>query len=596
MVTDTMNISAGRVDLRQRPASGGWPRFAAGLIKTALLPLALVAALSGCEQADQGLTEPEPVGGPALLRRLTESQYRDSIRDIFGPDIPVVARFERALRDEGLIAVGTSVSGMSAFAMEQYDVAAQSVANAVFSDELRSRYLSCAPEPEATFDRDCANAFIRHYGPKLFRRPLTDGQVERYLHGAEEGTATLGSFYEGMKYALMGMMTAPQFLLRIEQTQPDSGATGEGNEGGTVQLDAYSKAERLSYFLTNTTLDDELLRAAAAGELDAREGLARQVDRLLVSPQFETAVREFFRDMLEFDLFDDLAKDSSIYPAFNSTVAADAQEQTLRDIVQLLLKENGDYRDLFTLDESFMTRALGVVYRQPVVPRDGWQRQKLSHDGERLGIQSQVSFLALHAHPGRSSPTLRGEAVRNIFLCQEVPDPPADIDFSVVQDPSNTYMPTARDRLQAHNNEPACSGCHKVMDPVGFALENFDGLGSFRTHENEALIDASGFLDGMAYHDGKGLAQALHDHPQTPRCVVEKMYRYAVGRDTEWYERAYVDYLIEQFSAEQYRLPELMRVIALSNNFFTIAVPETAATKVAGVNDASGAAGHEERP
>lgn len=578
-----------------RLPAGGWPRLATALRKTALLPLAIVAALGGCEQTDKGMVEPEPVGGPALLRRLTEAQYRDSIRDIFGPDIPVVARFERALRDEGLIAVGTSVSGMSPFAMDQYDVAAQSVASAVFSAELRSRYLSCAPEPEATFDRDCASVFIRHYGPKLFRRPLTEEQVERYLQGAEQGTFTLGSFYEGMKYALVGMMTAPQFLLRIEQTQPvDGRGQNLGSELKTVQLDAYSKAERLSYFLTNTTPDDELLRAAAAGELDTREGLVRQVDRLLASPRYETAVREFFRDMLEFDLFDDLAKDTSIYPAFNSTVAADAQEQTLRDIVHLLLAEKGDYRDLFTLEESFMTRALGIVYRQPVAPRDGWQRQKLSHDGERLGIQSQISFLALHAHPGRSSPTLRGEAVRNIFLCQEVPDPPADIDFSVVQDPSNTYMPTARDRLQAHNNEPACSGCHKVMDPVGFALENFDGLGSFRTHENRALIDASGFLDGMAYSDSKGLAQALHDHPQTPACVVEKMYRYAVGRDTEWYERAYVDYLIEQFSAGQYRLPELMRTIALSNNFFTIALPE-AATTVASVNDPSGAAMQEEK-
>jgi hypothetical protein len=111
------------------------------------------------------------------------------------------------------------------------------------------------------------------------------------------------------------------------------------------------------------------------------------------------------------------------------------------------------------------------------------------------------------------------------------------------------------------------------MDPVGLALENYDGLGLFRSHENGALIDASGFLDGMSYQDGEGLARALRDHPETPRCVVEKMYRFAVGRDTVWYERAYMDYLIAAFRDGDYRIPGLMRSIALSDNFFAIAAP-----------------------
>lgn len=526
--------------------------------------LVLLGVLTGCEKAEQGLVEPEPVGGPALLRRLTESQYRESVKDIFGPEVPVVARFERALRSDGLIAVGTSEAGISAFAMEQYDAAAQSVADVVFSEESREEFMSCEPQSLSDFDRSCAQEFIAHYGPLLFRRPLTDAQMERYLTVAQLGSEKLGDFYEGMKFALTGMMTSPQFLLRIEHTGPQE------NEQSIKLLDAYSKAERLSYFLTNSTPDQELMRAAAAGELDTEDGVTRQVDRLINSPGFETAVRAFFRDMLEFDLFDDLAKDAEIYPSYNSTVAYDAQEATLKDIVHLLIEENGDYRNLFTLEDSYMTRALGVVYRQPVATRDGWEKQKLSHNGERLGIQSQVSFLALHSHPGRSSPTLRGEAVRNIFLCQEVPDPPADIDFSVVQNPSSTNMPTARDRLHAHNSEPACAGCHKVMDPVGLALENFDGVGIYRTHENQTLIDTSGFLDGMSYDDAKGLAKALRGHPEIPRCVVEKMYRFAVGRDTEWYERSYMDYLVNEFSASQYRIPKLMRVIALSDNFFAI--------------------------
>ena len=523
--------------------------------------------LSGCSEPEGKLVEPEPEGGPALVRRLTESQYRASIADIFSSDVPVVARFERPLRAEGLVAVGTSEAGMSSFTVEQYDSAAQGVAEFVLSPEQRDKFMPCTPAADAAFDQACAAQVIDKYGPQLFRRPLTAEQKARYVEAARLGASHLGGFYEGLEYALVGLMTAPEFLLRIERTEP----AGDGDQR---QLDAYSKADRLSFFLTNSTPDTELMRAAAAGELETASGLKKQVDRLIASPKFENAVRAFFRDMLEFDLFDDLAKDGEIYPAFTSEVAADAQEQTLRDIVRVLIAERDDYRRLFTLRETELTRSLGVVYREPAPSRDGWSPVTYDEGDDRVGIQSQISFLALHAHPGRSSPTLRGEAIRNVFLCQEVPDPPADVDFSVIQDPSSDHMPTARDRLQAHNTEPACAGCHKVMDPVGLALENFDGLGSYRKRENGVLIDTSGFLDGTAYDDANGLAKALHDHPETPRCVVEKMYRFAVGRDTMWDERAYMDYLIANFADGGYRVPELMKTIALSDNFFTIAEPK----------------------
>jgi hypothetical protein len=171
---------------------------------------------------------------------------------------------------------------------------------------------------------------------------------------------------------------------------------------------------------------------------------------------------------------------------------------------------------------------------------------------------------------------LRGKAMREVFLCQEVPDPPANVNFAVVQDPSNKKMPTARDRLTAHRTEPSCAGCHRIMDPLGLTMENFDGLGTYRTVENEAPIDASGDLDGTTFDTPEGLARALHDHPETPRCLVEKLYRFAVGRDTEMEERPYMDYLDAAFKTSGYRVPELMRTIALSENFFAISNPTDA--------------------
>jgi hypothetical protein len=526
-----------------------------------LVVVPLLAALSGCGDS---IREPDPVGGPAVMRRLTESQYRATIASIFGPEIAIPARFERGLRAEGLLAIGTGEAGMSAFSVEQYDAAALGVAGAVVGEEHRGQFVPCKPEAGAAFDAACATAFVERYGPQLFRRPLTQQEVQRFVAIAQAGQQRLGDFYAGLELSLTGMMVSPEFLLRIERTPADS------KERGPRELDPWSKATRLSYFLTNSTPDQELLRAAGAGELESSRGLKRQVDRLIASERFEPAVRAFFEDMLQFDKFADLAKDSVVFPAFNSTVAADAREQTLRTITDLLIESRGDYRDLFTTRRAFLTRALGIVYRVPVPTRNGWEVGEFPEDSHRVGIQSQVAFLSLYSHPGTSSPSLRGKAIREVFLCQEVPDPPPNVNFAAVQETTNMSMPTARDRLEVHRTQPTCAGCHKIMDPLGLTLENFDGLGTYRTVENGAQIDATGSLDGIDFQTPQGLGQALHDHPETPRCLVERMYRYAVGRDTEMEERSYMDYLTKSFAARGFSVPELMRTIALSDNFFTI--------------------------
>lgn len=509
--------------------------------------------------------EPEPVGGPPMVRRLTESQYRASIADIFAADIAVAARFEKPVRADGLIAIGTGSSGMSPFAVEQYDAAAQGVASAVLSEKRRGEFLRCRPKAGAGFDEACARSFLTEKGRLLFRRPLTEAETAKYVGLARDVHRRLGNFHDGLELSLYTMLVSPEFLFRIESIAP-------GGQGRTGELDAFSKASRLSFFLTDSTPDDELLRAAEAGELDGL-GLRRQVNRLMESPRFEGAVRAFFTDMLQFDRFGDLSKDPAIYPAFNSEVAADAQEQTLRTIVEHLITRQGDYRDLFTTRDTFLTRPLGVIYRTPVPTRGGWDAVTFAKDANRAGIQSHVSFLALHSHPGRSSPTLRGYAVREVFLCQHVPDPPANVNFTAIEAGTHAKMVTARDRLWRHATDPSCAGCHKVMDPPGLTMEQYDGLGAFRRRENGALINTAGSLDGAEFDTTDGLATALRNHPETPRCVAERMYKAAVGRDIVWGERYYLDWLIAGFEDDYYRIPDLMRRIVMSENFFTVTRP-----------------------
>lgn len=535
---------------------------------TAFLAL-LFSGLTIVQQAAWAAQESAVIaGGPAVVRRLTESQYRATVADIFAPDIPVVGRFERAQRIEGLIAVGTSEAGMSSFSVEQYDASALGIAAAVVSKERRAQLLPCQPKSETQFDASCAQRVIEHYGPLLFRRPLPASETKRYVETARAGHARLGNFYSGLQFALAGMMIEPDFLLRIERVEPDPKRPGQ------FRLNAYSKAARLSYFLTNSTPDRELLKAAGAGQLDTEAGLARQVDRLMKSPRYAGTVRAFFEDMLQFDLFADLAKDPVIYPAYNSIVAADAKEQTLRTITDLLVTQQGDYRDLFTTRSTSLTRSLGRVYALPVPTRNGWEAMDFPTEGGRAGILTDVSFLALHSHPGRSSPTLRGKAVREIFMCQKVPDPPADVDFAAFDDAEHSKTsPTARDRLEEHQTNPTCAACHKVTDPIGLTLEKFDGGGSFRALENGAQIDVSGSLDGVKFSGAPGLGQALHDNPDVTHCFVDKMYRSGLGRQLTDHEDEYTEQFDKTFAANGYRVPDLMRAIATSNIFYAVSAP-----------------------
>jgi hypothetical protein len=307
--------------------------------------------------------------------------------------------------------------------------------------------------------------------------------------------------------------------------------------------------------------------------------LASQVDRMLASPRLEQGVRAFFADMLQFDSFATLSKDTAFFPKFTYQVTVDAREQTLLTITDLLLTRHGDYRDVFTTRKTFLTPALGTIYRVPVPvvsqsgAPDSWTPYEYVEGDPRSGILSEISFVALHSHPGRSSPTLRGRAVREIVLCQKVPDPPGNVNFTVVQNTGNPQYKTAKERLGAHRTQPTCAGCHKLIDPVGLSMENFDSGGGYRTTENGETIDASGELDGTQFANPAGLGKAVHADPATTSCLVYRAYSYGVGRAPAKVEAELIKSLQQGFAADGYRLPELLRRIATSDAFYRVAAP-----------------------
>jgi hypothetical protein len=535
------------------------------LLGCAAAVLFLVSALGGCER------EPPMRGAPPQLRRLTEAQYRHTIADVFGSEIRVVGRFEPDLRVDGLLAVGTSVVSITPGGMEQYEVIARDIANQVVSPANRNRLVGCAPNAADNDGSKCARQFLGRVGARLYRRPLEPDELELAARNALQASTQLGDFHAGLASALAGLLTAPDFLFRIDHLKPGS---------APIQLDAWSKAVRLSYFLWNTSPDEELRAAAQRGDLDRPDELAREADRMIASPQFTAGVHAFFEDFLQLDGLDTVAKDSLIYPLFSSGSSAEAREQTLRTITDFLVARRADYRDLFTTRRLAMNRKLGPLYDIPV-PGVEWQMLEFPAGDPRAGLLTQVSFLALHSHPGRTSPTLRGKAIREILMCEKIPTPPANVNFTIVQDVTNPHLKTTRARVEAHLSDPECAGCHKLTDPMGLALEHFDGAGQFRADENGSLINTSGRLADATFNDAAGLGAVLSRDPAVASCLVQTVWRYASGRDVESGERRYLRYLQARFAADGYKLPELMRRIATSQAFYAVSPGDNSATATA---------------
>lgn len=468
----------------------------------------------------------------------------------------MTGRFEPEARRSGLLAVGNAQVTVSAAGFEGYEALAGDIAAQVVAPERRDR-LPCRPASDSGPDDRCTEAFVRGVGSRLLRRELNVADVEPRVAAAAETAAVRNDFYAGLELATISLLAAPEFLFRVERAEPMPGAPG------LHRLTADTLAARLSYFLWNAGPDEALRAAAATDELMDEATLTRHVDRLLESPRFEAGVRAFFDDLLHLADVVGLRKDLVRFPIFSQAIARDAREQTLRLIVDHLLAREGDYRELFTTRRSFMTRTLGPLYRVPVRSRE-WEAMEFPAGHPRAGLLSHASILMLHAHSGRSSPTLRGEFLRESFLCETVPPAPADIEFTLFNNDQSAEYRTARDRLEVHSTAPSCRGCHQLTDPIGLGLERFDGIGRHRTAENDAPIDESGDLDGRRFADHVELGAALGDHPRLAPCLIEHLYMYAVGRDIAEAERGLVGGITDEFAAAGFRLKAAVRAVALS--------------------------------
>lgn len=525
----------------------------------ALLLLACDGEKAKVPQTQKPEVPTGPVGSAtatlSAAQRLTGAQYRNAIRDLFGAEVVVPPALEPDTALDGFDAIGSSKSTISTRGIEQYEAAAFAIGNQVIADpKLLGRVLSC--KPSGPTDEPCARTFASALGRRAFRRPLTTEETTKIATVITGSATALGTFEKGIPFGIAAVLQSPFFLYRP--------VVGEADGAGKRHT-GYELATRLSFFLWNTIPDEALLEAAAKGELAAHEGVQKQVDRMLASPLAREGLRNFVREWFRLGDLDRLEKDAKLFTTYSVELGPMAREETLKLFEDFVFDKDEDIRDILTTRRTFVTPKLASMYQISAPSAAGFAAVELPADAYRRGLLGHVSLLALYAHPTSSSATLRGKFVREKLLCLEIPAPPVNVNTALPEPTPDAK--TLRQRVKIHLESPTCSACHKITDPIGLGLEQFDGIGRFRTKENGAVIDPSGDLDGAQFKTPIELATAIRNHRDLPGCITRKVFQYATGMKPTDADDPTLKALNDRFIAAGYRLKPLMSAVATSPAF-----------------------------
>ena len=470
------------------------------------------------EIPDVSLCEGSPVrAGEAPLRRLTATEYNNTLRDLLGvrdepakdfPGDELIAGFEHNSR--------TAVGELT---IEKYQSTAERIAEDAVAD--LDSLLPC----NASDGQACAEQFVRSFGLRAYRRPLDSEEVALALVLFDVGE----DFASGIRLVVQGMLQSPDFLYR-----PEFGTGGSG----VHLLSPYEVASRLSYFLWNSMPDDELFAAAEADALSTPEQVSAEAGRMLDDPKAQSMVESFHLQWLQATAIGRLDKNDEIFPEAGSDLQDAMRIETETFVDQVVRHGDGLLSTLLTANYSFANQRLadhyGATLEAPTggseVP-EGFARIELDPE-QRSGLLTHGSVLASHAYADRTSPVHRGIFTLEQIFCAEMPELPRNVAPEVPDIDPNA---TSREQFAQHATDPACFGCHQYIDPVGFAFENYDGIGAYQVEEGNNLpIDSSGELQ-LTDVDGPvtsalEIAQRAAESPQVRQCVARQWSRFAIGR------------------------------------------------------------------
>lgn len=495
------------------------------------------------------------------LARLTHKQYDNTLAALTGlalrPGQEFLADQRQAGFDRGLdLQVGAVLA-------RSYRDAAESAAAAVVADPAAyARVVGCDPAQGDS----CAHSFISSFGGRALRRPLTAAEETRYFELFQRGPELVDNgddFQRGVQLVLEALLQSPKFLYRIElSAEPGASAAA---------LSSYEVASRLSYLLLSAPPDETLMQAAEADRLRDPEAVAAQAARLLSDGQAaHETVRDFHHQWLDLDVYPQkLTKDTTLFPNVTPALAGTLQREVELFVDDVSFQQGRGLTSLFTAPFSFVNRTTAALYGVDGSFDDTLQRVELD-PAQRAGLLTQLGFLAAHAFSTVSSPIHRGVFIQRRILCNTIPAPPPNVPALPAVD--GTQIRTTRQQVDEHTAPSACAGCHHTLiNPVGFGLENYDAVGSFRTQENGVDVDASGMLAGTqanaAFSDGVGLAHAIAQAPETRACYAKNWFRYTLGRAETAADSCAISQLADKLQSDEYSALDLLTDLTRSQAF-----------------------------
>jgi hypothetical protein len=422
----------------------------------------------------------------------------------------------------------------------------------------RRRIFTCRPTGAAD-EATCAKKIISTLARRAYRQPTSEADIDLLMGFYQSGRKS-GNFESGIENALAFLLTAPKFLFRSE-FDPANATPGSVYKVGDLDL-----ASRLSFFLWSSIPDDELLNVASQGKLKDPVILEQQVKRMLADKKSDALVRNFAGQWLFLRNLQSAHPDGHEFPNFDDNLRQAFRRET-ELFFESILRENRSVLDLLNANYTFVNGRLAKHYGIPNVYGSQFRRVTLK-DQNRMGLLGQGSVLTVTSYPNRTSPVLRGKWILENILGTPPPPPPPNV--PPLKENDDTSKPrSVRELMEEHRKNPACSGCHSVMDPLGFSLENFDGIGEWRSKDQSGAIDASGQLaDGTKVEGPVTLRQALMKHPeQFAGTVTEKLLTYALGRGLEFYDMPVVRGVVKDASRNDYKFSALIMGIVKSAPF-----------------------------
>jgi len=422
----------------------------------------------------------------------------------------------------------------------------------------------CQPKVAAE-ERACAARILTSVARRAYRRPVTKSDGQTLLQFFDTGRRDGGNFDSGIQFALERVLVDPDFLLRVhrEATTPDQAAKGVSH------LSDMEVASRLSFFLWSSIPDERLLALAESGQLTKPPVLEKEAKRMLADPRaLDAFVDNFAAQWLNLRRVDEVVVDPVRYPNYDESLLLAFKKET-ELFIGSTFREDRSVVHLLNADYTFVNERLARHYGIAGIYGSRFRRVTLPNHGQRGGLLAQGSLLVTTSYPDRTSPVLRGKWLLNNIFGLPVPPPPPGVDTTLETKPGAKPV-SMRERLAQHRSNSSCNSCHSVIDPLGFALENFDVIGGWRTiDESGKPVDASGATVSGSKIDGlTGLRALLLDQPeQFPRTVTEKLLSYALGRRLEYYDRPAVRSIVREAAAKDYRWSSLIIGIVKSPTF-----------------------------